>query len=99
MVYAVEINSSIFPAARISNISTLLNLVLPLVMGGAGLVCLMMALYAAFNIMTHGDNPEALKKYYASMVFAIVGLLIVIASFLIVRVIGIMIGNSNLIPQ
>ncbi|MCL4377811.1 MAG: hypothetical protein M1409_05430 [Actinobacteria bacterium] len=49
--------------------------------------------------MTNGDNAEALKKAYSSMIFAVVGLLIVIGSFLIVRVIGSMIGAGNLIPQ
>lgn len=98
MVYALEIDENIFPTARFANISSILNLALPLVLAGAGLVFLMMALTAAFNILTHGDNPEILKKSYSSIVYAVVGLIIVIASFLVVRVIGGLIG-AELLPQ
>lgn len=95
----VKIDQNIFPAAKFSNFGILLNLVLPLVMSGAGLIFLFMMLYSAFNILTHGDNPDALKKAYGSMVFAVIGLILVIASFLAVRIIGKMIGAGDLIPQ
>lgn len=98
MVYAVEINPSTFPTARFGNISSILNIVLPLTLAGAGLVFLMMALMAAFNILTHGDSPEMLKKSYSSIVFAVVGLIIVVASFVVVRLIGGLIG-AELLPQ
>ena len=98
MVYGLEIDETTFPAARFANISSLLNIALPLVMAGAGLVFLMMALMSAFNILTHGDNPEILKKSYASVMTAVIGLIIVIASFLIVRVLGGLIG-AQLLPQ
>lgn len=98
MVYGLEINETTFPTARFANISSLLNIALPLVLAGAGLVFLMMALMSAFNILTHGDNPEILKKAYSSIIYAVVGLIIVIASFLIVRLIGGLIG-AQLLPQ
>ncbi|MFZ6035265.1 MAG: hypothetical protein ACOYUB_03935 [Patescibacteria group bacterium] len=98
MVYALTIDESTFPAAKYSNLGILLNVALPLVMAGAGLIFLSMMLMGAFNIITHGDQPDALKKAYSTMTFAVVGLLIVIASFLIVRVIGSIIG-AQLLPQ
>lgn len=98
MVYAVEINSTSFPAAKFSNIGILLNVALPLVMAGAGLMFLVMLLMAAFRIITHGDQPEMIKKAYSSMTYAVIGLIVVIASFLAVRVIGAIIG-AQLIPQ
>jgi hypothetical protein len=98
MVYAVEINSTSFPAAKFSNIGMLLNVALPLVMAGAGLMFLVMLLMAAFRIITHGDQPEMIKKAYSSMTYAVIGLIVVIASFLAVRVIGAIIG-AQLIPQ
>lgn len=98
MVYGLEINETTFPTARFANISSLLNIALPLVLAGAALTFLMMSLMSAFNILTHGDNPDVLKKAYASLVFAVVGLIIVIASFVVVRVIGGLIG-AQLLPQ
>lgn len=95
----MTIDANTFPAAKFSTVSTLLNIVLPLVMTGAGLIFLSMLLMAAFRIITNGDNAEALKKAYSSMMFSVIGLLIVISSFLVVRVIGSLLGAGNLIPQ
>jgi hypothetical protein len=98
MVQALTIDENIFPAAKFSNIGILLNVALPLVMAGAGLIFLAMMLMGAFNIISHGDNPEALKKAYSTMTYSVIGLIIVIASFLAVRVIGSIIG-AQLLPQ
>ena len=97
MVYALSIDSTTFPAAEFSNISSVLNIVLPLTMAGAAMIFLAMTLMAAFNIITHGDNPDALKKAYSSLIFSVVGILIVISSYLVVRVIGGIIG-AQLLP-
>ena len=97
MVYALSIDSTTFPAAKFSNIGTVLNIVLPLTMAGAAMIFLAMTLMAAFNIITHGDNPDALKKAYSSLIFSVVGILIVMSSYLVVRVIGGIIG-AQLLP-
>ncbi|KKP65569.1 MAG: hypothetical protein UR68_C0028G0058 [Candidatus Roizmanbacteria bacterium GW2011_GWA2_35_19] len=97
MVYALTIDSTTFPAAKFSNIGTVLNIVLPLTMAGAAMIFLAMTLMAAFNIITHGDNPDALKKAYSSLIFSVVGILIVMSSYLVVRVIGGIIG-AQLLP-
>jgi len=97
MVYALTIDETSFPAAKFGNIGQILNIALPLVIAGAGMVFLAMALFGAFGIITHGDNPDALKKAYSTITYAAIGLIIVIASFLAVRVIGAIIG-ANLIP-
>ena len=97
MVYALTIDSTTFPAAKFSNIGTVLNIALPLTMAGAAMIFLAMTLMAAFNIITHGDNPDALKKVYSSLIFSVVGILIVMSSYLVVRVIGGIIG-AQLLP-
>jgi hypothetical protein len=97
MVYALTIDETTFPAAKINNIGNLLNLALPLALSGAGLIFLAMTLYAAFNILTHGDNPDELKKAYGSIVTSVIGLFIVIFSFIAVQIIGKIIG-TQLIP-
>ncbi|MFH0979385.1 MAG: hypothetical protein V1803_00330 [Candidatus Roizmanbacteria bacterium] len=97
MLYAMEINPTTFQPARIANIGLLLNVVLPLMMSGAALIFLVMTLYGAFNLLTHGDNPEGIKKAYSTLVFAVVGLIIVIASFVAVSLIGKLLGIDKLI--
>jgi hypothetical protein len=98
MVYALTIDANSFPAAKIGNIGQIVNLALPLALAGAGLVFLAMTLSAVFNILTHGDNPDAIKKAYASIVTAVLGLLIVIASFLVVQLLGTVL-KTNIIPK
>jgi len=97
MVYAFDISEKFAPA-KITTIATLLNIVLPLVTTGAGLIFLVMALMGGFNILTHGDNPDALKKAYSTITYAVFGLIIVIISFVAVRLIGKMLNIDNILP-
>jgi len=96
MVYALTIDKNTFPAAKFSNFGDLLGIVLPLVTAGAGLIFLTMTLMAAFNIIRGGDNPETLKKAYSSIVFSVIGLFLVIVSYLMVKLIGTLIGAQLL---
>lgn len=98
MVHAFTIDPTSFPAAKISNFSQIMNLVLPLALTGAGLIFLAMTLYAAFNILTHGDNPDALKKAYGSITTAVLGLIIVVISFLAIKLLGAVL-NTEIIPK
>ncbi len=98
MIYAIDINKDNFAPAKFDTVSVFLNVLLPLATAGAALIFLVMMLRAAFNIITHGDNPEAIKKAQQSMVFAILGLLIVILSFLFVRLIGKILGVNDILP-
>ncbi len=98
MVQALSINPTTFPAAKIGKISDLTNLALPLAMTGAGLIFLAVTLKAAFDILRNGDNPDALKKAYGSITTAVIGLIIVIASYLIVQLIGAALKTS-ILPQ
>ena len=89
MVYALTIDTTSFPGAKINNIGQIVNLALPLAMTGAGLIFLFVTLNAAFNILRNGDNPDALKKAYASIMYAVICLFIVIASYLVIQLLGV----------
>lgn len=88
-VYALTIDENSFPAAKFATLDKLVNLILPLLTTGAALLLLVMLLYGGFIWLTASDNPENLKKAQKTMTFAILGLVIVIASYLIVKLIGI----------
>ena len=95
MVYALDISKS-FEPAKVDSFGKLLNVVLPLATAGAALIFLVMVLRGAFMFMTNGDNPEGLKKAQSMMVFAVIGLLIVIVSFVAVQLIGRLLGVQML---
>jgi len=98
MVQAFTIDSTSFPAAKVAKVSDLMNLALPLAMTGAGLIFLFVTLNAAFSILRNGDNPDALKKAYGSITTAVIGLIIVVASYLVVQLIGAAL-KTNILPQ
>lgn len=97
MVYALNISDKFAPA-KLSTIGQLLNVILPLMTIGGGLIFLVMILLGAFKYITNGDNPEALKKANATMVFAGIGLLIVVLSFVAVKLLGTLLGVNNILP-
>ena len=98
MVYALTIDPTSFPAAKVAKIGDIINLALPLVLTGAGLIFLVITLSAAFSILTHGDNPDALKKAYGSIVTAVLGLIIIIASFLVIKLLGVVL-KTDILPK
>jgi len=89
MIYAFTIDPTSFPAAKVSKIGDIVNLALPLMMTGAGLIFLFVTLNAAFSILRNGDNPDALNKAYAVITTAVIGLIIVVASYLVIQLLGI----------
>ncbi len=98
MVQAFTIDQNSFPAAKVGNIGKIISLALPLAMTGAGLIFLVITLKATYDILTHGDNPDALKKAYASITTAVLGLIIVVASFLVIQLLGIVL-KTNILPK
>lgn len=88
MVNAIDINPTTFPPAKISSLGTILNVLLPLLQVGAALIFLVMLLQAAFTWITAGDKSENLAKVQKQIVFAVIGLLIVVFSFIFVKIIS-----------
>lgn len=83
------INETSFPPAKIATFAHLLNVILPLLTIGAALLLLIMLIYGGFSWITSGDNPESLKKAQKTITFAIFGLIVVILSYLAVKLISI----------
>lgn len=48
--------------------------------------------------MTAGENPEMLKAAQKTFIFAIFGLGIVLSSFLVVKLLGKILGFENILP-
>ena len=88
-VYALDISDrNINPLAKFSSISTLLNIFLPALMTGAAILLLVLLLWGGFYWLTAGGNAENVTKAQKIMTYSITGLILVILSFLAVRLIN-----------
>lgn len=93
------IDDKTFPGpGSIGSFASLLNIVVPLLIIGAALLLLFMLLRGAFIWLTAGDNPENVKNAQKTITFAIFGLIVVVCSFLLVKLIGIIFNIDTVIP-
>jgi len=89
-VYA-EVNfgdPTVNPVAKFNTIGSFTNLAVPLMMIAGGLITLCMLFYGAFTYLTSEGNPDKLKKSQAIFIYAILGLFLIVASFMLTRIIG-----------
>ena len=88
VVYVLNLwDPNVNPIAKFATIGHLVNVILPLLIIGAAILLLVMLLYGGFSWITAGGNPENLGKAQKTMTFAIIGLAIVILSFVVVKLI------------
>ena len=89
-VYA-EVNfgdKTINPVAKFDSIGTFVNLIVPIMMIMGGIATLFMLLYGAFMYITSQGNPDKIKKSQATLMYAVLGLFLVVASFILTKIIG-----------
>ena len=98
MAQSFEINCETFPPACTGNISTIVTFVIPFITLAAAVGFLIMLLYAAFTWLTAGGNPENVAKAWKIMTFAVLGLVMVIISFVAIKIIGAVFGIGNMMP-
>ncbi|MCX6732431.1 MAG: pilin [Candidatus Roizmanbacteria bacterium] len=89
-VYA-EVNfgdKTVNPIAKFDSITTLVNLILPIMMLVGGFITLGMLLLGAYRYLTSEGNPEKVSKAQSVIMYAIIGLFLIVASFVLTRIIG-----------
>jgi len=80
---------TIFPPSRsFNNIGSVTTLLLRLLMLFAAIGFLVMSLYGGFSWITSGGDPKNLEKSQKIFTSAIVGLVIVVVSYILVKLIG-----------
>jgi hypothetical protein len=87
-VYATDIRDINPELSRFQSISSLLNILVPLLLSVGALLFLITLLYATFIIITAGGDPEKFKKAKTMFAYAIIGMLLLAASFLVTRLIS-----------
>ncbi len=80
------------PAGKITSISSVLNLILPIATIGAALIFLLMSLYASFTWLTAGGEAKNVEKAQKILTFSVLGFIIVVVSFFAVKLIGVILG-------
>jgi hypothetical protein len=76
------------PVAKFDSITKFVNLMIPIMMIGGGLLTLSMLLLGAYRYITSDGNAEKITKAQNVMWYAVLGLVLVVASFIITKIIG-----------
>lgn len=76
------------PVAKFDSITTLVNLIIPIMMIMGGIITLSMLLLGAYKYLTSEGNPEKISKAQSILLYAIIGLFLVVASFVLTKIIG-----------
>lgn len=85
-------DKSINPLAKFSDFSKILNLVIPLLVGGAALLAVAMALIGGYTLLTAAGDAEKVKTAQKTFKGAVIGFVIVFTAFLLVKLIEIILG-------
>jgi len=77
-----------FPPARHTNINSFTNVLIPILLTGAGIILLIMLFRGAFQIITAGGDAEAIQSGQRLFRYAILGFVVVLLSFIVVKLLG-----------
>ncbi len=80
---------SMFPAARFTDLGTLLNVVTPVLTILAALILGAMLGRSALLILTAGDDPDKVAQARQTATYAFIGIMIIISAYFIVKLIGV----------
>jgi len=85
-------NPSVNPTAKVNDINSLLSVVVGTATVIAALVFGAMLIMAGFQIVTSAGDPEKMQKAQQTGTYAVIGILIIICAYLIVRVLAFVFG-------
>ena len=87
--YAVDFSDkTINPIAKFGSISDFVNIAIPLMILVGGIATLSMLLMGAYKYLTSEGNPEKISKAQSTMLYAVIGLFIVVVSYILTKIIG-----------
>ena len=89
------VNPTNFPSARFTDLGSITNLITPLLSIGGGIIFLVMLFYAGFTVLTAGGKTENLEKARNIATYAVIGLLVIMFGYLIVKVLAIILNVQD----
>jgi len=81
-------NKDLNSVAKFDSITSLVNLIVPIMMIIGGIITLTMLLLGAYKYLTSEGNPEKISKAQSVLIYAIIGLFLIVASFVLTKIIG-----------
>jgi len=76
------------PIAKFSSIATFVNIFIPLMIVVGGFITLAMLLFGAYKYLSSEGNPEKLAKAQSVMLYAVIGLFLMVVSYIVTKIIG-----------
>jgi len=95
---SVNLNGQTIQGPLDTNIQTLgdlINKILVFLMPAAGLILLFVLIWGGFDFMMAQGNPEKIKSAWGKITSGIIGFILLITSYLIVRLIAKIFGLEN----
>ena len=86
------VNPTTFPASRFGDINTLIGIVVPTLTIAAAVLFGAMLMWAGYQVLTAAGEPEKIQQAQQTSIYAVVGILVVITAFLIVRLLAFIFG-------
>lgn len=99
--FAIEINPTIFsPAGSFPTIGSLINVLIPNILIFAGIAFLIMFIFVGFQLISKAGalEPAELQKIQATMTMIVIGLIIIVCAYWLVKIIEIVTGVKILSP-
>lgn len=98
---AVDIGQTFFGTSghflsQLTDLGHLVSILLNNAIVVAGIILLFLIVIAGFNMVSGGGSPEKIEQSKAIITYGIIGFIIVVAAFLIIRVIETMTGTKIL---
>jgi len=88
-------NSTVNPVAKFANLAVILDVVVPILLIGVGLVGLAMLAFGALTWITASGDPQKVEQARRTITFAIIGIIVAIMSFLFIRIILFVTGTGD----
>ena len=87
---------TIFPVAnKFGDFASILNVVIPNLLLIALFILFIMLVYAGFQYITSGGNPENLKKVSETFKYMGIGIIVVLLSYFLVKLLGTIFLSSS----
>ena len=81
---------------KFGNIGSLMSTLLPYILTAAGLGLLIMLIFGGIGLMTSAGNPDKIKASYGRITHALIGFVIIFASYMIVQLAEVVLGINIL---
>ena len=91
-------DQAVNPLAKFNSVATIANLIIPNLLLGAGIIFFIMIIIAGYQFMASSGKEENLQKAQKLFTTSIIGFIIVLGSFLLIKLLASLfqIKNSQL---